>query len=240
MQIRGLFLSAILAATFPAAAIADDQDFFVGIDVLGAGAFGSSKTKDGGGVLPTFKGDGVVHNVRFGGMIGVGSHVGYRFNPSWSAIVSYQHFRGDVSWDAVFSTYGGASGFDGDATSDVIMGNIAYTRPLSEAISISVKGGLGVAFNRLSGLVETDKASGLFVSDIANHTETSPTAQIGLGIQHKVTPRTTIGLDGAFAYAGGFETGDTRNGNLGVTSINPYKIDNVWRGSLGASLRVEF
>ena len=121
-----------------------------------------------------------------------------------------------MSWDAAFSTYGGSSGFDGDATSDLIMGNIAYTRPLS------------------------DKASGLFVSNVASHTKTSPTAQIGLGIQHKVTQRATIGLDGTFVYAGGFEAGDTRRGNLGVMSINTYKIDNVWRGSLGAALKIEF
>jgi len=240
MKIKGLFMSVIFMTAFPTIAIADERDFFAGIDVLGARAFGSSKTRNGGGVLPLFKGDGVVSHVRFGEMIGVGGHVGYRFNPSWSAIISYQHFRGDVSWDAIYPTHGGGSGFDGNTTSDVIMGNIAYTHPLSDATSVSVKAGLGIAFNRLSGLAETDKATGLFVSNVAGHTKASPTAQIGLRLQHKITSRATLGLDAAFSYAGGFETGDTRKGNLGVTSINSYKIDNVWRGSLGASLRIEF
>ena len=240
MQIKKLFLSAVLVATLPVAAQAKDQDFFIGVDVLGGVASGSSSTKNGGGVLPLFNGDGVVDHVHFGEMIGIGGHIGYRLNPTWSATISYQHFRGDVRWDATFPTYGGASGFDGKATSNVIIGHIAYTRPLSEATSASVKAGLGVAFNRLSKVAETDMASGLFVSDLAAHTKTSPTAQIGLGIEHKLTPGMSVGLDAAFAYAGGFETGNTRSGNLGVTSINPYKIDDVWRGTLGASLKVAF
>jgi len=240
MQIKKLFLSAVLVATLPAAAQAKDQDFFVGVDVLGGVASGGSNTKNGGGVLPLFNGDGVVDHVHFGDMIGIGGHMGYRFRPSWSAIISYQHFRGDVSWDATFPTYGGGSSFDGKATSDVIMGNIAYTRHLSDTTSASVKAGLGVAFNRLSNLAETDKATGLFVSDVARHTKASPTAKIGIGIEHKLTPGMSVGLDAALAYAGGFETGNTRSGNLGVTSINPYKIDDVWRGTLGASLKVRF
>jgi len=240
MRIKGLILSAIFVATLPVAARAEDRDFFAGVDVLGGVATGSSSTKDGGGVLPSFNGDGVVENVRFGGLVGIGAHIGYRFKPSWSAIVSYQHVRGNVSWDARFATYGGRSSFDGTASSDVIMGSIAYARPLSEATSVSVKAGLGVTFNRLSDLVETDRGTGLFGSDVAGHTKTGPTAQIGLGIQHRLSPSATIGLDAAFAYVGGFETGNTRNGNLGVTNINPYKIDDVWRGTLGVSLKVAF
>lgn len=240
MRFGGLFLSSAFLAAFPAIATAENRDFFAGVDVLGGVAFGTSSTKNGGGMPPLFNSDGIVNNVRFGGMIGLGGHVGYRFNPSWSAFVSYQHFGGDVSWDARYPSFGVSSSFDGDAVSNVVMGSIAYDHPLSDATSVSIKAGLGVAFNTLSGLVETDKATGLFGADVAGRTKTSPTAQIGLGLQHKITPNATLGVDAAFAYAGGFETGNTRTGNLGVTSINPYKIDNVWRGSLGVSIGVEF
>lgn len=38
------------------------------------------------------------------------------------------------------------------------------------------------------------------------------------------------------AVTGGFETGNTRVGNLGGTDINPYRISDVWRTSLVASI----
>lgn len=240
MRTKGVFLSIILVAALPIATQAQDREFFVGVDVLGGVTSGSSDTRDGGGILPLFEGDGVVDHVRFEKTIGMGGHIGYRFKPSWAAIISYQHLRDEVSWDATFPTNGGGSGFDGMATSDAIMGHIAYTRPLSDATSASVRVGVGVAFNGLSDLVETDKVTGMFVSDVAKHTKVSPTVPIGLGIQRRLTSSMSIGLDAAYAYAGGFATGDTRTGNLGVTSINPYEINSAWRGTLGASLRVMF
>ena len=50
----------------------------------------------------------------------------------------------------------------------------------------------------------------------------------------------TLGLDASIAYYGGFETGNNRSGNLGITSINPYRIDDVWRANLGGSFRFKF
>ena len=240
MRIRGVILSTILVAALPVASHAQDRGFFVGVDVLGGVASGSSDTRNGGGILPMFEGDGVVDEIRFENTIGIGGHIGYRFKPSWSAIISYQHFRDGVSWEATFPTHGGGSSFDGEATSDVVVANLAYTRPLSDATSASIRVGVGVAFNGLSDLVETDKATGIFVSDVAEHRKASATIPIGLGIQRTLTSSMSIGLDAAYAYAGGFATGDTRTGNLGVTSINPYEINSVWRGTLGASLRVMF
>lgn len=240
MRFDTLALAVVISAAWPVVALAEEQDFFFGLDALGGTAFGSSSTKDGGGVLPMFKGDGVVSNVRFGGTIGIGGHFGYRFSPNWSALVSYQHMRGNVSWDAAFPTYGGGSEFDGNATSDAFIGNVAYQRLLSDITAVSLKAGLGVGFNRLSELVEANRVTGQFVSNVAGKTKTSPLFQIGAGIQHKLIGNTTIGLDALLAYAGGFETGDTRRGNLGVTDINPYKIDDVWRANLGASIRFEF
>lgn len=220
--------------------MAQDHAVFGGLDILGGMAFGSSSTKNGGGLLPLFEGDGVVSNVSFGETVGVGGHVGYRFNPSWSAILSYQHIRGDIGWDATFTNHGGASKFGGDAISNAIIGNIAYERPLSGATALNLRAGLGVSFNRLSGIVETYKPTGEFISDVAGKTKPAPLAQIGAGVHHKLTARATIGLDALLAYTGGFETGDTRKGNLGVTDINPYRIDDVWRANLGASFRLDF
>lgn len=240
MRFETLALTFAISTALPAAATAGEQGFFAGLDMLGGVAFGSSSTRDGGGILPLFAGDGVVSNVRFGETIGFGGHVGYWFNPSWSATVSYQHILGDVSWDAAFPNYGGGSKFDGNATSDAIIGDIAYERPLSDATVVSLKAGLGVGFNRLSRLVERDMATGAFVSNVAGKTKISPIAQIGAGARHKLIGNTTIGLDASLAYAGSFETGNTRSGNLGVTSINPYRIDDVWRASLGASIGFKF
>jgi len=65
-------------------------------------------------------------------------------------------------------------------------------------------------------------------------------AQLGAGIGHKVSPNIVLILSVSVGYTGGFETGDTRSGNLGVTSIAPYKIDDVWRANLGISMRFTF
>ena len=226
-----------LALLVPGSAWAGDSDFFAGLDMSGGLASGSSSTTDGGAA---FAGGGVVGNVRFDGTVGIGGHVGYRFDPSWSAFVSYEHIRGGVSWDASFPLYGVTSDFDGDATSNVVLGNLAYDWALSDTTTIGANAGLGLSINSLSGIVETDRGTGLFLSDVEDHTHLSPAARLGVGLQHKIAPNVVLGLNAAVSYVGGFETGDTRSGNLGVTAITPYKIDDVWRGSLGASLKVAF
>lgn len=93
---------------------------------------------------------------------------------------------------------------------------------------------------RRSSVVETDKGTGLFLADVANHTRVSPAAQIGAGIEYKFSSASLLGLSAAVGYGGGFKTGNTRSGNLGATPINPYKIDDVWRANLGATIRFRF
>lgn len=239
MRFAGLISGAVLSVMATIAA-AENRGFFAGLDALGGVAFGSSSTKNGGGLPPMFNGDGVVGNVRFGATSGVGGHAGYRFTPSWAALLSYQHLRGDIGWNATFATSGMVAEFDGVATSDVLIGSLAYERSVSAATALRLTAGLGVTFNRLSQIVETNKAGGEFISNVAGNTMVSPAAQIGAGVRHNLTDNATIGLDALLAYSGGFETGATRQGNLGVTDINPYRIDNVWRMNLGASVRFEF
>jgi len=238
MRLRAL-LSATIATTvfLSASAQAQDGGFFAGLDVSGGLAFGSSSTRNGGAA---FAGGGIVNDVKFGDTLGIGGHIGYRFDTSRSAFISYQYIRGDVSWGADFPAAGAASGFNGNAISNVVMGNLAYDWALSDATSIRISAGLGVSINALSGVVETDRPTGLFLADVAGHTRINPAAQIGAGIRQRIAPNATLGLDAAISYTGGFETGDTRSGNLGVTSITPYKIDDVWRASLQASLRFDF
>jgi hypothetical protein len=48
------------------------------------------------------------------------------------------------------------------------------------------------------------------------------------------------GVNVAVAYTGEFETANTRFGNLGTTEINPYKIDDVWRANVMASMQYRF
>lgn len=230
-------LTTIAALLLPASALAQDSRFFAGLDASAGLALGSSSTTNGGAA---FAGGGVVDNVTFGETLGVGGHFGYRLDPSLSTFVSYGHFRGSVSWDADFPLFGVASNFRGNAVSNVVMGNMTYDWALSDTTSMRASAGLGVSINSLSSVVETDEGTGVFLADVANHTRISPTAEISAGIQHRVTPNTVLGLHAAVSYAGGFETGDTRSGNLGVTPITPYKIDHVWRANLGASIRFEF
>ncbi len=225
------------AALAPASALADDTGFFADLGLSGGTAFGSSGTTDGGA---PWAGGGVVGNVRFRGTAGIGGEIGYRFDPALSASVSYRHSQGDVRWDADFPLAGVASQFEGTAASDAVMANLAYDFALSGDTILRASLGVGLSFNTLSDMVETDEASGLFLADVAEHTRASPAARLGAGIRHRLTPSAVLGLDAALSYSGGFATGDTRSGNLGVTPINPYEIEDVWRADLGASLRLEF
>lgn len=232
-----LFLSAAALVALPAAAHAQDTGLFAGVDVSTGIAGGSSDTTDGGA---PFAGGGVVEDVDFGQTLGIGGHIGYKFNRSTSISLNYQHVRGDISWRADFPLYGVASDFEGKAVSDTIMANLAYEHPLSDTLAIRASAGGGVAFNRMSNVVETDVASGQFLSDVASRSRTKPVGQLGAGFRYKVMPNAALGLDAIFAWSGGYETGNTRSGNLGITDINPYRINDVWRASLGASFRYGF
>lgn len=237
MRLQKLLLTTIAVLLLPASTLAEDTSFFAGLDLSGGWAFGSSSTTNGGAA---FAGGGVVDNVTFGQTTGIAGRLGYRFDPSLSTFISYTHLRGSVGWDAAFPLFGVASNFRGDAISNLVMGNLAYDWALSDTTTLHASAGLGIAVNSLSGVVESDEGTGLFLADVADHAHISPTAEIGAGIQHKIAPNAALGLHAAVSYAGGFETGDTRSGNLGVTPITPYRIDHVWRANLGASLRFDF
>jgi hypothetical protein len=237
MPSRPLAALVIAAIIVPAPAIAADPGFFAGIDASAGTASGSSHTTDGGA---PFAGGGIVRNVDFGTTIGFGGHVGYRFNAAVSAFVSYRHVRGDIGWDADFPSIGAASSFHGKAVSDAIAANVAYDLPVAAATVVRASAGAGLAFNVLSHVVETDRPTGLFLSDVAHRTRTEPVVRLGLGVEHRLAPRLAAGLAASASYDGGFETGDTRSGNLGITAINPYRIGHVWRTGLAASIRFRF
>lgn len=233
-----LLIPALIAASFiPLPASADNTGFFAGLDLSGGAAFGSSKTTDGGA---SWAGGSVVDNVKFGNTTGIGGHAGYRFDPALSGFISYRHVRGDVSWNATFPMFGVASDFRGGAVSNVILGHLAYDFALSDATSIRASAGVGLSLNSLANIVETDLESGFFLADVADHTRISPAAQIGAGLQHRFAPNAMLGLNASVSYTGGFETGGTRSGNLGITTITPYRIDDVWRTELSASIQFEF
>lgn len=233
MYLRRLLTAVAVSVLTPISLCAQETPFFAGIDVSGGFADGSSDTVDGG-----YFGNGVVGNVEFGETIGVGGHFGYRFSPALSVSVAYQHIRGDVSWDARFPA--AASRFEGTAISDVLLLRGSYDMPLSQATTVGISAGAGLSFNTLADVAETDIASGTFLADIEETTEISPAFEIAAGLRHEITPRVALSLDAAVAYTGDFQTGDTRRGNAGVTPIGAYAIDDVWRASLGASLRVGF
>src|SRR5690606_23175705 len=211
--------------------------FFVGLDASVGTVSGSSNTTDGGA---PFAGGGVVRNVDFGTATGFGGHVGYRFNAAVSAFVSYRRLSSDVRWDADFPLAGVASSFRGKAVAHAVTANIGYDLAISDAVTARAAAGAGLTFNVLSDVVETDQGSGLFLADVARRTRTKPMAQLSLGIEHRISPGVAAGLTASASYGGGFETGDTRVGNLGVTDINPYRIGHIWRTGLAASVRFRF
>src|SRR5690606_10903035 len=134
-----------------------------------------SSTTNGGA---SFAGGGVVENVKFDGAAGIGGKIGYTFSSPLSVYISYHYIKGDVSWDADFPQIDAASGFNGNAISHEIIGHLAYDFDISDATVFTTSAGLGLSFNELSGVVETDKGTGLFLSDVADHTQISPIAQI--------------------------------------------------------------
>lgn len=233
-----LLISALAATVFvPVLALAEDTDFFVGFDLSGETASGSPGTTDGGA---PWAGGSVISNIKFENTAGIGGHAGYRFGPALSGFVSYQYIRGNVSWDAAFPRFSVASSFKGAAISNVIMGNIAADFALSDTTSLRASAGVGLSFNTLSNVVERVFWTEEFLADLADRTRIGPAARIGAGIQHKIAANAVVGLNASVSYTGGFETGSTRSGNLGITPIRPFRIDDVWRASLGASVRVEF
>ncbi len=235
---RTLLYAAAVWILLPSLGFAQEPGFFAGLDTSVGIAQGSSGTSDGGA---PFAGGSVISDVKFDHTTGIGGHFGYALDSSWSLFLSYQYVRSDIQWDASFPNYyGAASHFSGKAVSNTVLANVGYDVALTDAFSFRATAGLGVAFNSLSDVTETDQPTSLFLSDVADHTESSPAAQLGVGLRYALARNTVIGLDAAVAYVGDFRTGDERTGSLGVTEINPYKIDDVWRESLGASIEVSF
>lgn len=159
MRLQSVVLVLAVSVSAPMTAMAGEDEFFAGLDLLGGVASGSSSTRDGGA---PFAGGGVVDEVRFGGTTGIGGHMGYRFAPDLAVSISYQHIRGDIGWNANFPLYGVSSGFEGTATSDAVIGSIAYETPLSDATVVRGTAGLGISFNSLSGVGETGPGIGAF------------------------------------------------------------------------------
>ena len=120
------------------------------------------------------------------------------------------------------------------------MANIAYDFALAQATTLRLSSGLGVAYNKLSGVDEHNVRTGRLLSHLESERKTNLAAQVGVGLRHWISANTEIGLDLLATYTGGFKTGDTREGNLGVTEINAFEIDDVWRASIGASVRYAF
>ncbi len=237
-MLRKIALPVILAASLvPLSAQAEKDDIFAGLGLSTGIARGSSNQTDGGAAGV---GGGIVENIKFGNARGFGGHVGYRLSPAWSTFASYQHLRGDVSWDARFPAINAISSFAGKATSNLILANLGYDLPISDSTAFTAGLGLGASFNSLSNVVEINQPGNSFLSDVGDNTQISPAAQISIGLEHKIMPHALLKLDATFAYTGGFETASTRTGNLGTTPITAYEINHVWRTGIGASLRLAF
>lgn len=227
-----LFAAACLAASSAAA-----EGFFAGLDISGGTAFGKADGKDGGA---PWAGGSEVTGLRFGPAIGVGGYAGYRINSAFALSASYQHLRGSIGWEAEFPRFGVTSIYAGTAATDLILGHASYHIPLGNRSAVELKAGAGLAINTLSSVAETDKGTGIFLADVENGSRTNAAGQLGVGLSHHFTSKVALGLSATASYVGGFETGDSRSGNLGVTPIVPYRIDDVWRINLGGTLRVRF
>lgn len=231
-----LFLVAAFASCMAAAA-ASGSPFFVGMEFSIGPTSGSSSETNGGA---PWAGGGVVSDVQVGSSTMLGGHVGYRFNPNWAVSVGYQRSKADIRWNADFPNIWFKSHYAGSAISNQLIGNLLYAIPLSDpAATIHLSAGGGLAFNKLSNIVESTLETGVFLSDVADNSQTAPVGQLGAGLSYRLSPKVVLGLNGKLSYVGKFETGNTRSGNLGVTDINPYRIDNMWRKSIGVTLGVD-
>lgn len=232
----GIGASTLLAALLLGAP-AQAEGVFAGLDLSTGVVAGSSSTMNGGGAIG---GGGAVYDVGFGQGFGIGGHLGYRFDPAFSVSLSYEHMRAGVSWNVDYALVGTDSAFAGVAAANLLMGNAAYTHALTDTVAIELRGGLGLAINTLADVVETEFPTGAFLADLEPGAKFSPAAQIGLGLSQQIAPNIRLALTTSATYIGGFATGDTRTGNLGVTPITPYELDHVWGASVEASLRVDF
>lgn len=237
MLSRTQLLIVFLLCLFPVSASAGETGFFTGIDVTAGKAFGSSDQTNGGAPAA---GGGIVKNVKLNDTIGLGGHLGYRFDNAVSVSLGYQHIWGDVSWDANFPAISYTSTYDGTAISDAILVNLSYDIAVSDTLSITPAAGIGLTFNSFSGVTERSKSTGQFLSSVGDDTKISPAAQVGLGFGYKIAQSIRLDINSVLAYTGEFQTGSTRRGNLGVTGITPYEIGDVWRASLGASINFKF
>ncbi len=233
LYLRALLSALIAACLCPGPASAQETGPFAGLDISGGVAGGSSDTTNGGAF-----GTGVVGDVEFGETVGIGGHIGYRYTPEFSVSLSYRHIRGDIGWIADYSV--SKSKFEGTATSDVILLGANYDLRLSHATTASFGAAAGLSFNSFRDIVEMTADTRIFGAVVEDHTKLAPAAQIGAGIRHTIAPNVAVSLDATLAYTGGFETGNTRSGNLGVTLITPYGVKDVWRAKLGASIRFAF
>jgi hypothetical protein len=86
---------------------------------------------------------------------------------------------------------------------------------------------VGVGFNTLSGVVETNKPTGEFLADLADHTKTDIIARVGLGLRHRIAQNVVVGLDGSIAYVGGFETGNTPLRDRRCLARKPQRFDQI-------------
>ena len=227
---------AVLAAA--TASPARGESLFSGFDVSGGLAWGGSDTTDGGAAVA---GGGTVHDVAFGSGIGLGGHLGYRLTSDFAVTLSYHYLQADVFWRADYALAGvGDSNFAGRAASHVLMGSGIFTHALSDATALELRGGLGVALNSLSNVEEIHAPDGQFLAVISEERQVSPAAEIAVGLSHAISPTMFLALETSATYVGDFSTGDTRTGNLGVTDIGRYSINDVWHGKVGAALRVDF
>ena len=239
MTAKGWFPAALAAMLVASPVIADDTGFFVGGSVFAEKTFGSSSSTTGGAL---WGGGGIVDNVRFGTGAGGGLQAGYRFDDARAVFVSYDYSRSDVRWDAAFPLLGPSviSSFDGTAVSNALMGNFAYDFALSEATHLQASVGAGLSLNTLLKIRETVFNNGGFISNLENHTQISPVAQLGSSLTHHITPGITLSLNASASYARGFETGNSRSDNVVTTDITPYEIENIWRTKVGTALRFAF
>ena len=239
MTAKRWFPGALAAMLVASPALTDDTGFFVGGGAFAEKAFGSSSTTNAGA---SWGGGGIVDNVRFGTGVGGGLHAGYRFDDARSIFMSYDYSRSDISWEAAFPALGPntKSRFDGTAVSNALMGNFAYDYALSDATTLQTSVGAGLSLNTLLNVRESDFSSGGFTSNLENHTQISPVAQVGASLTHHITPGITLSLNASASYTRGFETGNSRSDNVVTTGITPYEIENIWRTKVGASLRFAF
>lgn len=219
---------------FPPCFCQDWHPWYVGVD--GGWAFGLNQTPDVTGTGAFFDGHTFGTQLRDGSNFAV--RLGLRFSPRWRADFSYTNIHGDYHWRTAFFGGTSVSGFQSDATSNVLLvsGYFHFFPPAERCNRLRldpyVGAGIGAAFNTLAGTAEfpDGNPAGQYAT-VFGDTTACFACRFVLGNHLWITPNFAMEMSFATFFVGDFQTDDFRNSGGTIQQIGRYDFHNNWIGT---------